>query len=107
MSFFKETDLKSKPILNGISLRAVSGDHTMLTFFEFEPHAVIPMHRHSQEQITYVLAGEIEFELEGKRRILRKGEGVVIPSLADHGAKVLDKRAKALDAWYPIREDYL
>ena len=106
MNFFRESDLKAKKVLEGITLKAVSGDKTMMTFFEFEPNAVIPSHKHYHEQITCIIEGEIEFTVEGETKILRKGDGVVILSNQEHGAKVLDKPTKAVDAWYPIREDY-
>lgn len=105
--FFSETDLKPRQLLQGVTLRAVHGAQTMLTIFDLEPHAVIPSHSHPHEQITYVLAGALEFTLEGQTRVLRKGEGVVIGSGRQHGAKVLAEPTRALDGWYPIREDYL
>lgn len=107
MTYFRESDLKTRQVLEGITLRAVSGDKTMMTFFEFEPNAVIPPHKHPHEQITYVIEGEMEFTVEGETRILKNGDGVVICSDQEHSARVLDKPAKAVDAWYPIREDYL
>jgi quercetin dioxygenase-like cupin family protein len=107
MSYYKVSDLRSKEISEGITLRAVAGNKTMITFVEFQPHAVLPKHRHSHEQITFVLAGELEFELDGKKKLLKQGEGAVIPPHAEHGARVLNHPASVLDAWYPIREDYL
>ena len=107
MNFFKESELKTKQILEGITLKAISGDKTMMTFFEFEPNAVIPSHKHPHEQITYVIEGEMEFTVEGKTRGLKKAMGVVIYSNQEHSARILDKPTKAVDAWYPIREDYL
>ncbi len=106
MSFFREADLQAKSIVEGITLRAVSGEKAMMTFFEFQPNAVIPMHKHPHEQITYVVEGEMEFTVEGETRILKKGDGVVVLSNQEHGAKVLKAPARAVDAWYPIREDY-
>ena len=107
MSFFREDELAARNVLEGITRRAVAGNKTMLTIFEFAPHAVIPSHRHPHEQITYVAEGEMEFTVDGETRLLKKGEGVVILSDQEHSARVLDKPAKAVDAWYPIREDYL
>ena len=106
MSFFRESDLKARRILEGVTLRAVHGDKTMITFFEFEPGAVIPSHKHPHEQITYIIEGEIEFALEGQSMVLKAGDGVVVKSNQEHSAKVLDRPAKAVDAWYPMREDY-
>ncbi len=107
MGFFSESDLPAKQLLDGITVKAISGDNTMMTFFEFEEDAVIPSHRHPHEQITYVLEGELEFTVGEDTKILGKGEGVVISSNQEHRAKVLKAPAKAVDAWYPLREDYL
>lgn len=107
INFFKESDLKAKQILEGITLRAVSGEKTMMTFFEFEPNAVIPSHKHPHEQITYIIEGAIEFTVNGETKVLKAGDGVVILSNQEHSAKILDKPTRAVDAWYPIREDYL
>lgn len=107
INFFKGSDLKSKQILKGITLRAVAGDKTMMTFFEFEPNAIILPHKHPHEQITYVIEGEMKFTVEGETKILRKDDGVVILSNQEHSARVLNKPTKAVDAWYPIREDYI
>ncbi len=107
MNFFRESDLKVRKVLEGITLKAVSGHKTMMTFFEFEPNAIIPIHKHPHEQITYIIEGEMEFTIKGEIRILKKGDGVVILSNQEHSAKILDKATKAIDAWYPIREDYL
>ncbi len=107
MSFFSESNLQVKQPIEGVKLKAISGDKTMMTIFEFEPNAVIPSHKHPHEQITYILEGELEFTVEGKTKILRKGDGVVISSNREHSVKVLKTPAKAVDAWYPRREDYL
>jgi quercetin dioxygenase-like cupin family protein len=105
--FFSESGLKAKEVLDGVVLRSVSGEKTMMTFFEFGPDSVIPPHRHPHEQITYIMEGEMEFSIEGETRVLKKGDGVVIPSNREHGARVLAGPARAVDAWYPIREDYI
>ena len=106
MNFFRESDLEVKQVLEGITLKSVAGEHTMMTFFTFGPGSVIPSHKHPHEQITYVIEGEIEFTLESETRILKAGDGIVITADQEHSAKILAHPAKAIDAWYPIREDY-
>ncbi len=44
--------------------------------------------------------------LKGETKILKAGDGVVINSYQEHSAKILSKPTKAIDAWYPVREDY-
>ena len=48
----------------------------------------------------------MEFTLGGKVQVLRAGDGACCPPDVPHGATVLDEPTVALDAWYPLREDY-
>ncbi len=43
------------------------------------------------EQITYVIEGEIEFTLEGQSMVLKAGDGVVVKSNQEHSATVLGR----------------
>ena len=78
-----------------------------MTFFDFEPGSIIPSHNHPHEQITYVIEGEMEMVVDGKTKLLKAGDGVVILPDQEHSAEILSKPSKAVDAWYPIREDYI
>jgi len=106
LSFFTVSELPETEMLPGVARRAVYLEHAMMTFFQFEPGSVIPEHSHPHEQITYVVRGEMEFTLGGAVRVLRAGDGVCCPPDVPHGATVLDEPTVALDAWYPLREDY-
>ena len=46
------------------------------------------------------------YSINGETKVLKTGDGVVIPSNQEHSAKILDKPTRAVDAWYPVREDY-
>lgn len=104
--FFSDQELEAKSPLKGITRRAAHGEKTMLTIFSFEPKTEIPAHSHPHEQISYVVEGELEFDLDGEIRLLQPGEGVVIRSDVPHSARTLGKGAKVIDCWYPIRDDY-
>jgi quercetin dioxygenase-like cupin family protein len=106
MKFYSVAALKDKKLAEGISIRSIWGEKAMLTFFELQPGAIIPRHAHPNEQITYVLEGELEFTVAGNKKILRPGEGVVVAPNEEHEAKVTGKFTRAMDAWAPIREDY-
>lgn len=107
MSFFTLSELPATEMLDGVLRRAVHLQHVMLTFFEFQPERVLPEHSHPHEQITYVVRGGMRFTLGDEERTLRAGDGVTIPPGVRHGAVVLDEPTLAIDAWYPLREDYL
>jgi len=106
MHFFKTDELPATPMLPGIDRRAVWLDGVMLTFFTFEPNAIVPEHAHANEQITLVTKGALKFTLADETRVLHAGDGVCIPPNAAHKAVVLGEPTEALDAWNPPRDDY-
>ena len=106
MTFFRKGDLPATEMLPGVLRRAVYLDDLMITFFDFAPAAVVPRHQHPHQQITWVISGAMEFELDGELRVLNAGDGVLIAPDTPHGAVILDAPCQALDAWHPVREDY-
>ena len=106
MTFFRTDDLHATEMLPGVLRRAVYLDDVMLTFFDFEPGASVPEHNHPHQQITWVVSGAMEFNLDGEKRVLQAGDGVLIPPDAPHSAVILDGACRALDAWHPVRDDY-
>jgi quercetin dioxygenase-like cupin family protein len=106
MTFSTLSALPGTEMLPGVTRRAVHLDHAMMTFFHFDPGSVVPEHTHPHEQITYVVEGGMEFTLGGTRRLMRAGDVVCIPPHVPHSATILDQPTFALDAWYPLREEY-
>ncbi len=106
MGFFRTEDLPATEMLPGVTRRAVYLDDVMLTFFDLAPKAVIPEHHHPHQQITWIVSGVMEFNLDGEKRVLQAGDGVLIPPNMPHGAIILDELCRAIDAWHPVRDDY-
>jgi len=106
MPFFRTEDLTETTVLPGVTRRAVWLDGVMVTFFEFEPNAVVPEHSHPHEQISVVIEGGMLFELDGETRVLHAGDGACIPPNVPHSARALGVRTVAHDSWNPPREDY-
>lgn len=79
MSFFHIHTLPATNMLPGIERRAVWLDQVMITFFVFQPHAIVPTHAHENEQITIVTRGALQLTMGNETRILRAGDGVCIP----------------------------
>jgi amino-acid N-acetyltransferase len=89
------------------SMWAIALDKVMFTYFEIEPGARFAEHKHESEQITYVLEGELYFNIKGKKVRVGAGDAIAIPSNAPHAAYTEEQRVRAVDAWSPIRSDYL
>jgi len=106
MSFFNVKELPKKEVKKGVTVSSVFLKDLMLTYFEIEPETEIPAHKHPHQQISFILEGEMEFKLGRGTRILKPGEGAVVPPNTEHSARSLTG-VKVVDAWNPIREDYV
>ena len=83
----------------GVELRAVVGHSLSLAYVTLEPGAVAPIHRHAHEQIGFVIEGEMEFDIDGRRLVVRVGDGYVIPPDVPHGARAGAAGARAVEAF--------
>ncbi len=53
-----------------------------------------------------VTDGAIDFVIEGKRYHVEKGDVIVLPSNAEHGAYFTDQGARFIDVFSPARQDF-
>ena len=89
-----------------ISRKIVTGEKEMLSQIYLKRGAVVPMHKHEAEQLTYVLQGSLRFLVGGEDVTVREGEVLLIPSWVEHQAEALDDTL-TLDIFSPIRHDWL
>ena len=89
MSGFPEF-LKSLPKANlgveGIDIHVLKGEQSV-AFFEITKDVTVPLHKHGA-QWGVVIAGELELNLEGAKRVLKTGDNYFIPAQAMHGAEI-------------------
>ncbi len=107
MTHVRITDLPSKEIAPGITLRSVFLENLMVTFVNLERDAVVPEHSHPHEQITVVIEGALDFTLEGVRYPMKAGDAIAIPSGATHTAVAVNGPCMVHDSWNPVRKDYI
>lgn len=100
-------DLPQREVLPGVRLRIVAGDRLMLTVVDFDQDAVVPTHAHPHEQAGVVLAGTIEMWIGDDRRRLKPGDPYLVLGGMPHGARALAGPARVLDAFHPLRDEYL
>jgi quercetin dioxygenase-like cupin family protein len=89
-----------------ISRKIITGEKAMVAQVFISKHAVVPLHQHESEQITYILEGALKFELQGREVTVRKGEVLCIPAWVPHRAVALEDTID-LDIFSPIRLDWL
>ena len=104
---YRKDDLLLNPDVPGSMMWAVGLEKTTLTYFELEPDTKFPEHLHEAEQITMVLEGELTFAYDGQEVSLKSGDVIAIPSNVLHSAYTGHLPCKAVDAWSPVRKEFL
>lgn len=106
VTYFRKQDMPATEMLPGVTRRSAYQDDVMITLIDLEPGAVVPLHQHPHQQITYVVSGAMAFDLDGEKRMLRAGDGVLVRPDVPHSGTAGDEPCQAVDAWHPVREDY-
>ena len=106
---FRWDDMPIEEVKEGLGRRLVTGERMMLAHIYLDKGAVVPLHSHDNEQITYVLEGALRFwigEDESEEVVVRAGEVLHIPSWVPHKAVALEDTLD-VDVFCPPRQDWL
>ena len=106
---FRWDDMPVEKVKEGLGRRLVTGERMMLAHIYLDKGAVVPLHSHDNEQLTYVLKGALKFwfgEDESEEVIVRAGEVLHIPSWLPHKALALEDTLD-VDVFCPPRQDWL
>jgi quercetin dioxygenase-like cupin family protein len=96
-----------RELLPGVTLRTLAhGERTLLAEVRLACGAVIPEHRHPQEQTGYLVSGRLEFSIEGAKLVAEPGSSWSLPPELPHGASALEDSV-VVEVFSPVREDYL
>jgi quercetin dioxygenase-like cupin family protein len=105
--FPEPSECSRHTIFPGVQVRTCAAEKMMLSVAELQPHAVVEEHAHPHEQVGMVLAGRAVFFIGGEEKTLGPGDMFRIPGGVRHRVIALDEPVRALDVFYPVREDYL
>jgi quercetin dioxygenase-like cupin family protein len=97
--------LPQKELCPGYVARLVHGAQTTVSFVDITKGHRLPEHHHPHEQVTYILEGELEMVVGGKKMLLKKGMVNIIPSNVPHSA-FAHVDCKVIDCFSPARDDY-
>jgi quercetin dioxygenase-like cupin family protein len=89
-----------------ISQKIIAGEREMLAQIYLKRGALVPMHSHESEQMTYILQGALKCLVGGEELLVREGEVLHIPSGTPHQAEALEDTFE-LDVFSPVREDWV
>jgi quercetin dioxygenase-like cupin family protein len=106
-TFVAWDQLRPIELVRGLEFQPVVGENVMVNFVRLAPHTEAPLHWHDEEQISFVVDGELEFEVDGEKRMVRRGEAIVIPPNVPHAARTQEGACLEVDVFHPPRRALL
>ena len=111
MPVIKSNEIRPEEIKPGVHRHFIYTNDLMTAIIDFENgpwSEPEPPHHHVHEQTTYIAEGEIIFFCEGELdQKLKSGDLFSVPSNKKHTIQLLSKRARLIDSFNPIREEFL
>ena len=89
-----------------VQARRVEGERITLAIVELAPNAVVPEHRHANEQLGMVISGQMHFTVDGETRDLGPGGTWRILGDRPHDVVAGPEGAVVIDVFTPIRSDW-
>lgn len=102
-------DMPREDLAEGVARRYVTGAMSTVAQILLAKGALVPKHRHDNEQISTTISGKLEFRLGEDLedvRIVHPGETLVIPPDVPHEVTALEDTV-ALDFFTPPRQDWI
>mgnify|MGYP000241763925 CR=1 FL=1 len=104
MHYYDFNQIQYKKLRDRVFLKSITGERTQLCVIHLEPGEKTD-HSHPQEQIGYILSGEVEVMIGEERKSLGPGEGYYIPGGVRHGFTVGDCPVEYIEVFAPPKEE--
>jgi quercetin dioxygenase-like cupin family protein len=105
MGFLTLENIKQQELIPGFTARLIHTENMTIGYFNIKAGSVLPEHYHVHEQVSNVLSGEFEMNIDGQSQLLTPGQVAVIPSGVPHSGRAVTD-CVILDVFNPVREDY-
>lgn len=103
----KNANVKPTHVGTGVERKILASDGGLMSVeVKFKKGSIGEVHTHPHEQISYVLEGSFEFELDGEKYTINKGDTYYVKPNQPHGVVALEDSI-VLDIFTPQREDFL
>ncbi|MDD5542696.1 MAG: cupin domain-containing protein [Acidobacteriia bacterium] len=102
----KWMDIKEEQLTPLLTRQMVSTDKQTIALVRLKKGCVVPEHHHEPEQVTSIIDGALEFTIDNRTIVLRKGESMIIPANVPHAARALEDTLD-LDIFSSVRWDWV
>ncbi len=98
--------MKEQELYPGFLARIIHTDLQSISYVRCLEGAVLPPHKHTEEQVLNLISGDMEVTVEGETRRCAPGSVIHIPSNAIHTVTAITE-CLAIDIFSPVRDKYL
>jgi len=103
--FTRWEEIPEQKVNEKISRKIVSGNRVMMVLWQMKAGALAALHKHPNEQIAYVVSGQMELRFRDQKKTCRPGDLCVIPQGVEHEAW-FPQDCTVIDIFSPPREDF-
>jgi quercetin dioxygenase-like cupin family protein len=83
---------------------SIPGHEVLQARVDFAPGSSFPRHKHPGEEVIYVVAGTVEYEIGGKWVTVKTGDVLFVPDGVVHAARNVGNEPAAELATYVLRK---
>jgi quercetin dioxygenase-like cupin family protein len=103
----KSKDHRTEEMFPGVIRQIIGYDsNIMMVKVSFAKGSLGYKHQHPHQQISYILSGKFEVNIDGKIETLESGDAFIAPSNTEHELKCLEGGV-IIDSFSPLRKDFL
>ena len=109
VKFYRWESMPRERVTDLFERRLITAERVMLAHVYLKKGCIVPRHFHENEQVSYILEGELKFRLgdDGEKEItVRSGEVLHLPSNVPHAAEAMTD-IFGLDVFSPPRQDWI
>ncbi len=111
MAVLKFDEVPYTTVKEGVQRKIIRTGDLMTVLIDFSNGSweqPAPPHSHPHQQTSYIADGEIIFYCEDEpEQHLKAGDMYAVQSGKKHTIKLLTEKARLIDSFYPVREDFL
>jgi quercetin dioxygenase-like cupin family protein len=88
----------------GVSINSITGDDVQLVYIKPEA-SFTSNHSHPNEQLGYILSGELELTVGTECIHSKTGDAYHIPANVEHGFRVLSQSLEYIEVFSPVKQE--
>jgi quercetin dioxygenase-like cupin family protein len=93
-------------IFGNVPITTYAGDHMQISVVDLPADGLVDWHAHANEQMGIVVSGRALFHIGEEVKELQAGDVYWIPGNVRHKVIPTDGPVRAVDVFYPIRDEY-